>query len=565
MRSMVAVAAFTSFVVGWGVADVGAQIRPEFYVTGLDLPVAMVQDPSRPQVQYVVKNRPGPRDQRRGPARTELFGRLDGDHDGGRTRSPRPGDFPDHGSCFHQLHRPCGEHGHRTIQSVDRRPASRRPGIAVQSSMGESLWLGVHSSAVRQSQRWQSDCRPRRLLYIALGDGGSGDDPENNAQRTDTLLGKMLRVDVNVADTHPNGYVIPAHNPFLDGDPVTALPEIWAFGLRNPWRYSFDDGPGGTGALILGDVGQVTSEEIDYEPANTGGRNYGWRVREGSTAHIPSPPPAYTPLTDPIYDYPRTLGQAVTGGYVYRGSGLASFFRGRYFFADFVTGRIWSLRLTPTPSGAVADDVREHTAELGGVAVLGSISSFGRDAAGELYVVSFAGAIVRIADNSRGPNSVITDDFNGDNLDDVLLYDRNDTGAFSIRVSTGDGTFTAGPSGGWATGWNVTRADFDGNGLADLFLHDPLTGTWVKVINVGGGVFSYFSGGWLTEFTPCHRPEWRRQERRVPLWASHRALAEVPERWRRASRFRLSIRRMERRLESAARRLKQEMVSPISS
>ena len=397
---------------------------------------------------------------------------------------------------------------------------------------------------------------PDGYLYIALGDGGSGDDPENNAQRTDTLLGKMLRVDVNVADTHPNGYVIPADNPFLDGNPVAALPEIWAFGLRNPWRYSFDDGPGGTGALILGDVGQVTSEEIDYEPANTGGRNYGWRVREGSTAHIPSPPPAYTPLTDPVYDYPRTLGQAVTGGYVYRGSGLASFFRGRYFFADFVTGRIWSLRLTPTPSGAVADDLREHTAELGGVAVLGTISSFGRDAAGELYVVSFAGAIVRIADNSRGPDSVITGDFNGDNLDDVLLYDRNGTGAFSIRVSTGDGTFTAGPSGGWATGWNVTRADFDGNGLADLFLHNPLTGTWVKVINVGGGVFSYFSGGWLTEFTPYVTDLNGDGKSDVFLYgpATGRWLKCLSVGDGRVG-FDLSLRRMARRLESAARRL----------
>ena len=101
-----------------------------------------------------------------------------------------------------------------------------------------------------------------------------------------------------------------------------------------------------------------------------------------------------------------------------------------------------------------------------------------------------------------GPDSVITGDFDGDHLDDVFLYDRNGTGAFSIGLSTGVGTFTAGPAGGWATGWNVTRADFDGNGLADLFLHNPLTGTWVKVINGGGGVFSYFAGGWLTEFTP---------------------------------------------------------------
>ena len=448
MRSMVAVAAFTSFVVCWGVADVGAQIRPEFYVTGLDLPVAMVQDPSRPLVQYVVEKT-------------------------GRVRVISGGVLL--AQSFLDVSTAITMGGEQGLLGLAISPITDRVFINYTDLAGNTVIARFSRStgdplradpASQFNLRWASlsglayipqpfanhnggnlIVGPDGYLYIALGDGGSGDDPENNAQRTDTLLGKMLRVDVNVADTHPNGYVIPADNPFLDGNPVAALPEIWAFGLRNPWRYSFDDGPGGTGALILGDVGQVTSEEIDYEPANTGGRNYGWRVREGSTAHIPSPPPAYTPLTDPVYDYPRTLGQAVTGGYVYRGSGLASFFRGRYFFADFVTGRIWSLRLTPTPSGAVADDLREHTAELGGVAVLGSISSFGRDAAGELYVVSFAGAIVRIADNSRGPDSVITDDFNGDNLDDVFLYDRNGTGAFSIRVLDWSRNVHCGPSG----------------------------------------------------------------------------------------------------------------------
>ena len=114
----------------------------------------------------------------------------------------------------------------------------------------------------------------------------------------------MLRIDVGVADTHPSGYQVPAGNPFVAGAPVAARPEIWAFGLRNPWRYSFDDpARGGTGALVIGDVGQNRFEEIDYEPANRGGRNYGWRNREGLHDNVTSRPPAYLPLVDPIHEY----------------------------------------------------------------------------------------------------------------------------------------------------------------------------------------------------------------------------------------------------------------------
>ena len=123
---------------------------------------------------------------------------------------------------------------------------------------------------------------PDGYLYIGLGDGGNGNDPQNHAQNPNSLLGKMLRIDVNVPDSHPTGYTIPPDNPFLRGQPVPALPEIWSIGLRNPWRYSFDDpARGGTGALIIADVGQNAWEEINYEPRNRGGRNYGWRNREG--------------------------------------------------------------------------------------------------------------------------------------------------------------------------------------------------------------------------------------------------------------------------------------------
>ena len=236
---------------------------------------------------------------------------------------------------------------------------------------------------------------PDGFLYIGLGDGGSGDDPDHRAQNPDELLGKMLRIDVNVADSHPAGYEVPADNPFVN-TPGTRR-EIWAFGLRNPWRYTFDEpSRGGTGALVIGDVGQNRIEEIDYEPRGRGGRNYGWRNREGAHDYVTARPPAFTPLVDPIFEYDHSVGASVTGGYVYRGSSLGNDYRGRYFFADFVRGRVWSIALTvdQATGEARASGLLEHTSELGGTAQLGNVSSFGTDADGELYVVSYSRGIV---------------------------------------------------------------------------------------------------------------------------------------------------------------------------
>ena len=143
---------------------------------------------------------------------------------------------------------------------------------------------------------------PDGCLYIALGDGGAWDDPDHNAQNPQSLLGKILRLDVSVGDDDPTGYRVPGDNPFVGQDGV--LGEIWDAGLRNPWRYSFDDpARGGTGALIVADVGQDHWEEIDYEPAGRGGRNYGWRNREGANEYITTRSPWFEPLTDPIYQY----------------------------------------------------------------------------------------------------------------------------------------------------------------------------------------------------------------------------------------------------------------------
>lgn len=242
---------------------------------------------------------------------------------------------------------------------------------------------------------------PDNYLYVGLGDGGSGGDPMNFAQNPLSLLGKMLRLDANVPDDDPRGYRVPDDNPFVDGEPVRALSEIWAFGLRNPWRYSFDDWTrGGTSALVIGDVGQNAREEINFEPRGPGGRNYGWRLREGRQAHDLRTPAAFGPLVEPIHDYGRTIGRSVTGGFIYRGAALDPSINGRYFFADFVTGRVFSLglHLHPLTSEATADDEQEYTERLGGQSTLGMISAFGVDHDGELLLINYAiGTIVRMA------------------------------------------------------------------------------------------------------------------------------------------------------------------------
>lgn len=228
---------------------------------------------------------------------------------------------------------------------------------------------------------------PDGYLYVGMGDGGSGDDPNNRAQSPNTLLGKMLRIDVS--GTSANGYTIPASNPVF-ATMTPTLPEVWAFGLRNPWRYSFDDlGPGATNALIVADVGQGEREEINIELPDQGGRNYGWRIYEGTLENdrVAQLGPAFLPLQAPNFEYSHMVGQAVTGGFVYRGTALGAAYRGRYFYADCPTGKIFSLAWSVNGSVVEAGTNTDHTAELGGP--FRCIGSFARDGAGELYFMDF--------------------------------------------------------------------------------------------------------------------------------------------------------------------------------
>ena len=377
-----------------------AQTRPRglVYASGFTAPLAFVADPLDRTVQFVVEQ-------------------------GGRIRVVRnattlPADLLDLSNVVSSggerglLGLACAPDGRLFVNFTDRSGntviarfrRSADPVVANPSSRFDLLWNGTNGPAFiaqpfANHNGGHLAFGPDGYLYIGLGDGGSGDDPEHRAQNPSELLGKMLRIDVNVPDSHATGYQVPADNPFLGSASIAARPEIWAFGLRNPWRYSFDNpARGGSGALLIGDVGQNAWEEIDYEPPGRGGRNYGWRNREGAHANVTSRPPASQPLIDPVFEYGRATGQSITGGFVYRGRALGSEYAGRYFFADFVAGRVWSLALTIDGQGeARASDLIEHTADLGGASQLGNISSFGVDANGELYVVSLSrGTIIAI-------------------------------------------------------------------------------------------------------------------------------------------------------------------------
>ena len=218
---------------------------------------------------------------------------------------------------------------------------------------------------------------PDGFLYVGMGDGGSANDPQGNGQRLSTLLGKMLRIDVDRKEGG-KGYGVPSDNPFIGVK--NAAPEIWAYGLRNPWRFSFDRG---SGLLFAGDVGQNAREEIDLIRK---GRNYGWNVMEGSICT-----PGVNPICDrsrferPLLDYPRSEGTVVVGGYVYRGKSIPRV-AGFYFYGDFGSGRIWAFRY----DGKAVIDHR-LILQTGR-----NVSSFGEDEEGELYVIDYAGELLKI-------------------------------------------------------------------------------------------------------------------------------------------------------------------------
>lgn len=230
---------------------------------------------------------------------------------------------------------------------------------------------------------------PDNFLYLTFGDGGSGGDPMNFSQNRGQLLGKLLRIDVSQATQAPlPAYSVPTDNPCVGQ--AGAREEIWGIGLRNPWRYSFDRQ---TGDLYIGDVGQNTREEVTVS-LNAEGRgrgvNYGWNVMEGSLCFPSSTACTTTGLAQPQIDYDHSQGCSITGGYVYRGSVIPSL-PGTYFYADFCQGFVRSFRFL---NGLLTEHAEWPALKPGG-----SLSSFGEDGSGELYIMTLPGGLYRIASN----------------------------------------------------------------------------------------------------------------------------------------------------------------------
>ncbi len=253
---------------------------------------------------------------------------------------------------------------------------------------GEEVLLKFDQPYRNHNGGW-IDFGPDGMLYIGSGDGGSANDPKNLGQDLDTLLGKLLRIDVSPA----KGYKVPKDNPFMNRK--GARPEIWAYGLRNPWRCSFDRE---TGDLWIGDIGQNQWEEINWMPKGQGaGANYGWRLREGFIATpdrkgkgVGGPKPKDN--VEPVHVYDRKAGVSVTGGYVYRGP--IKSMQGRYVFADYQRPNIWSFVLKDGKSSDVINHSQDWKPE-GGFSL---ISSFAEDNDGNLYVISLSGKIFKLVE-----------------------------------------------------------------------------------------------------------------------------------------------------------------------
>jgi glucose/arabinose dehydrogenase len=259
----------------------------------------------------------------------------------------------------------------------------------VADSNSETILLTFNHPGQTNHNGGQLAFGPDGYLYIGTGDGGGAGDTNNNAQNKNSLLGKILRIDVESGATP---YASPSSNPFIN---VEGLDEIWAVGVRNPWRFSFDRS---TGDLYIADVGQGSYEEIDFQPGDSsGGQNYGWRIMEANSCYNAGSCNT-SGLTLPIHYYDHDLGCSVTGGNVYRGS-LYNTMNSIYFYADYCTGRIWGLQY---------DGAAWQNSQLFDAPFL--ISSFGEDEAGEIYVSNYSnGIIYRLVDPNVTPNHTFAD------------------------------------------------------------------------------------------------------------------------------------------------------------
>jgi glucose/arabinose dehydrogenase len=283
-------------------------------------------------------------------------------------------------------------------------------------------------------------------LYAGIGDGGSGGDPNGNGQNLATLLGKIIRI-------RPSDGAPCAGNPFIGT--AGARGEIWALGVRNPWRITFDRQ---TGDLFVADVGQGQREEVNFQPAGAGGRNYCWKAKEGTLTFDPNVDCTAGTPTDPVIEYDHSGGNcSITGGYRYRGGTFPGLV-GTYFYADFCSGRIW---------GAVENGGTWTTA--GSLDTALNISSFGEDEAGEIYVAHIGGAIYRLV-------AVFSHDFDGDGRSDIAW--RHSGGAAAVWLMNAATVQQSGGFGVIPTNWQIVgQRDFNGGGNSDWLWRDGSSGT----------------------------------------------------------------------------------------
>jgi len=308
---------------------------------------------------------------------------------------------------------------------------------------------------------------PDGYLYIGMGDGGSGFDPECRAQKPDTLLGKLLRIDVDQNVATPPYYGIPASNPFRG--PGAPPDEVWASGVRNPWRFSFDRA---TGDLWIADVGQARREEIDFQPASSrGGENYGWKVMEGTLCSSSSSCPASTPACDsaaftpPVLEYDHGPHCSVTGGYVYRGNGVAQL-RGSYVFGDLCSGVLWAA--ARQGNGFTVRTIPGQVPQL---------TTFGEDRNGELYAANGSGQLFRFTGQAVG----------GGTRETVGLFDPQ-TSKFQLKsANTAGAKVQVVRFGPRRSGWIPLSGDWNGDGKTTVGFYDPASSIFRLKNSPSGG------------------------------------------------------------------------------
>jgi len=420
---------------GHGPADLqpgSERIDAQLVAQGLSNPLFAASPPGDPDRLFVVEQRTG-----RIRALDVNTGQVSGDAfldlpDDGLGRGAEQGllglafdpNYAVNGLFYVHLTNAAGDIEVRQYRRADTNHADAASG---------KLVLGFHHPFDNHNGGWLG-FGPDGMLYVSSGDGGSAGDPQNNAQNVASLLGKILRIDVS-GDAFPEdpnrNYAIPAGNPFGN--------EVWLYGLRNPWRASFDTA---TGDLWIGDVGQNAREEIDVAPAGQSGLNFGWRFMEGFQPFTGVAPLG---LTAPILDYDRTTplfsGMAVTGGYVYHGPGGM---QGLYLFTDVFSGNLWSVRLA---DGLAQDFVNRNDQLFVSAGGLDQVASFAVDGGGRLYAIGLDGEIHRLTPGATAGDGA--DVLRGEDGDDQLW---GGLGADDLQGNKGEDTVSGGLGADWVVG-----------------------------------------------------------------------------------------------------------------